>query len=243
MGNNNKQKQEQTAVVEPVNTDPVQQDTTATTDEKKEFDPSDLPKPVAVAIEQIAPVEEVPVKVEVLQQPAVSTPVVTSTVVKDTAPVVSGKLPEVLKAYEVAKMQTKPALIAIEEYVVDMHPAKAQTAKSIENNQLKLLNALLTIMIAEDTNFNTVFKAVIALAKAHRNTTFSPTMRNRGLNSIELTTIDNNNMRFLTRIVDVLHVTAGVRDVSQVKGLIDMNKLLSSIANVKAKNNLTAFYS
>ena len=148
-----------------------------------------------------------------------------------------------MAAFDVAKPQTISALNNILEYCRLMHPGQHQTTQSIEKNQVSLLVSLKSILIAEDTNFNTVFKAVLAIIKVNRNDAFAITMRNRGLNGVSLATIDNVDMRFLTRLIDALHVASGVTDITTVKTLVDMNKLLGAINNVRAKNNLTAFFS
>jgi hypothetical protein len=163
--------------------------------------------------------------------------------VTDTAPVADEQLPEVLEALKVGKMQTNAAVLDLLSYVADMHPGKPQGAASIEANQVKLLNALYTIVISEDTNFGTVFKAVIAIVRRHRNDCFRVTMRNRGLNGVSMATIDNKNMRFLTRLVDAVVVASGLKDMSAVKQHVDMKKLFEAISNVRAKQNLTAFFS
>jgi hypothetical protein len=164
-------------------------------------------------------------------------------VVKSTAPVEDGQLAEVVEAMKIGKMQTQSALTQLLEYVRDMHPGQSQTAATIEANQIKLFNSLFVILISEDVNFSKVFKAVIALVKKHRNDAFKVTMRNRGLNSISLSSMDNKSMRFLTRVVDLLHVASGLNDISKVKEHVDMNKLLDAVTNVRAKQNLTAFFS
>lgn len=168
---------------------------------------------------------------------------VAGVVVKSTAAVADTQLPEVTAALAVAKMQTVPALTAILNYARDMHPAQPQTKDSIEKSQLRLLNALSIILVQEDENFPVVFKAVIAIVKANRNLAFKVTMVHRGMNTVSLATIDNDTMRFLTRLIDVLYVASGMNDVSQVKTAVDMKKLLSSVANVKANKNLTNFFS
>lgn len=163
--------------------------------------------------------------------------------VTKTGAVAVAQLPEVVAALEVAKMQSSSALNNILAYVKDMHQGQPQNAASIERNQLKLLSALQTILIAEDENFNVVWKGVLAIFKANRNDAFSVTMRNRGLNTISMATMPNETMRFLTRVVDAMVVASGVNDISQVKSMVDMTKLLSSVVNVRAKQNLTAFFS
>jgi hypothetical protein len=205
-----------------------------------------------VTTTQRAPVQQPAAKVATpVVKPAAPAPapVVQKTVaptgvtVTDTAPVADEQLPEVLEALKVGKMQTNAALLDVLSYVSDMHPNKPQSAQSIEANQVKLMNALFTIVISEDTNFKTVFKAVIAVVRRHRNECFRTTMRNRGLNSVSMATIDNKNMRFLTRLVDAVVVASGLRDMSTVKQHVDMKKLFESVSNVRAKQNLTAFFS
>ncbi|HEX9136546.1 MAG TPA: hypothetical protein VF905_06335 [Nitrospirota bacterium] len=208
--------------------------------------------PVAVTTTQRTEVQPPVAKAAVVQapvaKPAASAPEVKKTVstgvtVTDTSAVADEQLPEVLEALKVGKMQSNHAMLDILSYVSDMHPAKPQGAASIEANQIKLLNALYTIVISEDTNFAPVFKGVIAIVRRHRNDCFKVTMRNRGLNSVSMASIDNKNMRFLTRLVDTLFVASGLKDMSTVKQHVDMKKLFETVANVRAKQNLTAFFS
>jgi hypothetical protein len=211
------------------------------------------PEPTGVTTTQRTVVQQPAAKVQGVQtaaaKPATPAPapvvktVATGVTVTDTAPVADEQLPEVVEALKVGKMQTNAAMHDILNYVQDMHPGKPQSAASIEANQLKLLNALYTIVISEDTNFATVFKGVIAIVRRHRNDCFKVTMRNRGLNTVSMATIDNKNMRFLTRLVDTLFVASGLKDMSTVKQHVDMKKLFEAIANVRAKQNLTAFFS
>lgn len=164
-------------------------------------------------------------------------------VVKNTGAVSDEQLPEVVEAMKVGKPQTQSALHSLLEYVQEMLPARPQTESSIHNSQVKLLTALYTILSAEDENFATIYRGALAIVKAHRNESFKITSRGRGLNSISTGLIDNKNMRFLTRVIDLMVVTAGLTDISKAKEHVDFTKLLDSVTNVRAKQNLTAFYS
>lgn len=158
------------------------------------------------------------------------------------APVVEG-VPEVTEAYKVVNMQVSAALVQAEEYVVAMAPGKSQNQKSVEQNQLKLLNTLHVITGADETSFKPAFIALIALVRANRDKAFKTTLRHRGLHAATLGTIDNKSMRFLTRMVDLLVVTSGVKDLSSVKTHVDMKRVLESVQSVRAQQNLTGFYS
>lgn len=164
-------------------------------------------------------------------------------VTNTAAPASDALLPELAAAFQVAKMNSSSALKAIVDYARDMHPAQPQTKESIEKSQVRLLNALFTILSAEDENFGIVFKGVLAVVRAHRNEAFKITMIHRGMSTISHSAIDNATMLFLTRLLDTLQIAAGLRDISQVKKQVDMNKLLSAVANVRAKKNLTNFFS
>lgn len=225
--------------------------THSTTESQKEgISIDDANKPPAAApflANQNAPVEtvtEAPVAV-IKERVVAPTPVTANAgpIVKDTSKAVAGVLPEVTKAYEVAKMQSAAALNTIVKYMDAMAPAQPQTAESIRDWQVNFMNSMFTIAIAEDVNFPTVYRAVIALVKKNRDTVFSPTLRNRGLGTMSTGVIDDDKMRFLTRLIDLLYVTSGVANISQVKGQVDMNKFLSAVSNIRAKNNFTAFYS
>ena len=163
--------------------------------------------------------------------------------VTNTAPASDVLLPELAKAFEVAKMNSTVALKSLVDYAREMHPAKPQTVATIEKNQLRLLNALYTILSTEDENFATVFKGVLAVVRANRNDAFKITMIHRGLSNISHTSIDNDTMRFLTRLIDTLQIASGLRDISQVKKQVDMQKLIGTVANPRAKKNLTNFFS
>lgn len=164
-------------------------------------------------------------------------------VTNTAAPASDAMLPELAKAFQVAKMNSSSALKTIVDYARDMHPAQPQTKESIEKSQVRLLNALFTILSAEDENFGIVFKGVLAVVRAHRNEAFKITMIHRGMSTISHSAIDNATMLFLTRLLDTLQIAAGLRDISQVKKQVDMDKLLSAVANVRAKKNLTNFFS
>jgi hypothetical protein len=164
-------------------------------------------------------------------------------VVKGTAVIPDQQLPEFVEAMKVAKSQTQSALGQIADYCKNMHPGKPQTSKSVETNQLVLLNALTIAMSSEDVNFPVVYKAIIAMVRANKTLCFRVTARNRGLNTVALATIDNKNMRFLTRVLDLMVVTSGMADIATVKQHVDMKKLFEAVTNVKIKQNLTAYYS
>lgn len=192
---------------------------------------------------QPAPAKAVVAAAEPQVAPAPVKTIQAGVVVKETAAPTNEQLPEVAAAMQVGTMQSQTALNQIAEYMRDMHPAKPNNPASIEQHQVKLMYALYTILISEDKNFATVWKAVIALARQHRDGAFKVTARNRGLNSVSLATIDNKMMRFLTRVVDLLAVTSGMNDMSVIKQHVDMAKLLESVTHVKAKQNITAYYS
>ena len=201
-------------------------------------------KPAPVVLSQSSPVTSV--AAAPAPAPVAKTPEQTSAagvLVKSTAAVAEVQLPEVVAAYKVASMKSSSAIKSLLDYARDMHPAKSQTPSEIEKHQVKLLSALFTILSSEDENFGVVFKAVLAIVKANRKEAFSITMVHRGLNTIGMDVIDNDKMRFLTRLIDALIVASGVNNMSQVKGMVDMTKLLACVANVKANKNLTQFFS
>lgn len=210
--------------------------------------PAPVPEaPVAVSTTQLKTIQPAPAKAVVVAEekpaPAPLKTIQPGVVVKATAAPADETPPEVAAAMKVASMQTQSALAQIQEYMRDMHPAKPNNAKSIEQHQVKLMYALYTALTAEDQHFATVWKAIIAIAKQHRDGAFKVTARNRGLNSISLATIDNKMMRFLTRVIDLLAVQTGINDLATVKQHVDFAKLIESVTHHKAKQNLTAFYS
>ena len=152
------------------------------------------------------------------------------------------QLPEVLAAMKVAKPQTQSALYQVIQYADDMNPAKRNELKQIEQAQANLRVALYTLLSAEDTNFKVVYQALLAVVRAHSKKCFAITARNRGLNTVSLQVIDNKNMRFLTKIVDLLVLTAGTNDIEQVKQHYDFSKMAEWCPNVRIQQNLTSYY-
>lgn len=152
------------------------------------------------------------------------------------------QLPEVVAAMKVAKPQTQSALYQVIQYASDMNPAKRNELKQIEQAQANLRVALYTLLSAEDTNFKVVYQALLAVVRAHSKKCFAITARNRGLNSVSLQVIDNKNMRFLTKIVDLLVLTAGTNEIEQVKQHYDFSKMAEWCPNVRIQQNLTSYY-
>lgn len=180
------------------------------------------------------------------EQPADEQPVSgAGTVVLASAAAPQGDkdLPDVSAAMEKGDAAVQSAVAQLVDYCVAMMPGKPQNQKTLEHHQLVLLNSLYVLLSAEEKQFKLAMRAVLALFKANASKCFSPTARNRGLNQAELGVIDNKNMRFLTRIVDVLAITAGTNQVNSVKKHVDMKKLMEAIPNVRIRQNLTAFYS
>lgn len=176
---------------------------------------------------------------------AVVTPASVGTVIaQDKAAAVDDlNLPEVVEAMRVAKPQVKGALHSLIEYCVEMAPKKSQTTASIEDSQIKLLTALYTLLSAEDTNFKVIYRAVLAIVAANRTGCFSIKLINRGLNGISVVKIDNRNMRFLTRVIDLMVLTVGVKNREQILQHFDLKRLLETSPNVKIGQNLTSYYS
>lgn len=166
---------------------------------------------------------------------------VTNTAAK--APTSDRDLPEVVAAMKVAKPQTQSALYQVIQYAIDMHPGKRVELSAIEQAQVNLRSNLFTILSAEDVNFKTVYQALLAIVKAHKTNCFAITARNRGLNTVSLAALDNKGMRFLTKIVDLLVLTAGSNSVEQVKQHYDFSKLAEWCPNVRIQQNLTSYYS
>lgn len=152
------------------------------------------------------------------------------------------QLPEVVAAMKVAKPQTQSALYQVIQYASDMNPAKRNELKQIEQAQANLRVALYTLLSAEDTNFKVVYQALLAVVRAHAKKCFAITARNRGLNTVSLQVIDNKNMRFLTKIVDLLVLTAGTNEIEQVKQHYDFSKMAEWCPNVRIQQNLTSYY-
>lgn len=177
---------------------------------------------------------------------AVVTKQVAAATVTDTtakAPTSDRDLPEVVAAMKVAKAQTQSALYQVIQYAIDMHPGKRVELPAIEQAQINLRSNLFTILSAEDVNFKVVYQALLAIVKAHRQNCFAITARNRGLNTVSLAALDNKGMRFLTKIVDLLVLTAGMNDVENVKKQFDFSKLAEWCPNVRIQQNLTSYYS
>lgn len=152
------------------------------------------------------------------------------------------QLPEVVAAMKVGKPETQSALYQVIKYAEAMHPLQRVEMPAIERAQADLRVALYTLLSAEDANFKTVFRGLLAVVRAHKNNCFAVTARNRGLNTVSLQTIDNKNMRFLTKIVDLLVLTAGTNNVEQVKQHYDFSKLAEWCPNQRIQQNLTSYY-
>lgn len=180
------------------------------------------------------------------EQPAAEQPAAGGgTVVLQSAAAALGDkdLPDVAAALEKGDAGVKSALSQLLDYCVAMAPGKPQNQKTLEQHQLILLNSLYVLLSAEEKQFKLSMRALLAIFKANASKCFSPTARNRGLNQAELGVIDNKNMRFLTRIVDVLAITAGSNNVSAAKKHVDMKKLMEAMPTVRIRQNLTAYYS
>lgn len=162
---------------------------------------------------------------------------------KKDEPIPDTQLPEVIAAMKIGKPETQSALKQFIDYCDEMHPGKGQTVATIEQSQTKLIHTLYTLLAAEDKNFRVVYQAVLAVVRRHRNLAFKPTNRNRGLNTVQIATIDNRSMRFLTRFIDLLVLSAGTNNVEQIKQHFDLAKLFEVIPNERIKQNLTAYYS
>lgn len=163
--------------------------------------------------------------------------------VSTTQEEVDGDSPEVVKAYALGNMQLNMALVQAKEYVRDMVPRKPITEKVLVENQLKMLNTLHVILGADEASFRPGLIALLSIIRKHRTTVFAPEQRHRGLGSKGADVIDNRDMRLLTRVIDALVVTSGVNDLAQVKGHVDLKKLLEVVPNKRAQQNLTAFFS
>lgn len=170
-------------------------------------------------------------------------PAATVTNTAASAVVSDRDLPEVVAAMKVAKPQTQSALYQVIDYADALHPGKRVALKTIEQAQVNLRVSLFTILSAEDTNFKVVYQALLAIVRKHKQNCFAVTARNRGLNTVSLQALDNKNMRFLTRIVDLLVLTAGTNDVESVKKLFDFSKMADWCLNQRIQQNLTTYYS
>lgn len=146
-------------------------------------------------------------------------------------------------AMEVAKMATQSALHQVVAYCDAMKPGKPQTEKTVAASQMGLLGNLFIILSGEDKNFPVVYRALLSIVNANKSGAFRVESRNRGLNSISLEMMDNKQMRFLTRIVDLMCVNAGINDLELVKQHVNITRVLESVYNARIKQNLTAFYS
>lgn len=170
-------------------------------------------------------------------------PVENGVVVKSSGIIPVAQLQEVQDAMKVAKAKTQSALNSILEYVDKMDPAKPQSQASIEANQIQLRASLYTVLSAEDENFDIVYKGLLAIVRANAQKCFKITARNRGLNTVTIASLDNKGMRFLTRVLDLLVLTAGTNNLELVKKNYELKRLFEVTGSVRINDNLTAYYS
>lgn len=161
----------------------------------------------------------------------------------EAAPATDRDIAEVQEAFAHGEGSMVIGLNQLLEYCSLMAPAKRQTPESSAQNQLQLANALSLILSADDENFRLGIRATLSLFAAHATNCFAPNLRNRGLMAADINIIDNKLMRFLTRIVDALVICAGSKDRRDALKHIDIQKVLSAVPNVRARQNLTAFFS
>jgi len=135
------------------------------------------------------------------------------------------------------------ALQAVKQYVLDMDPRKPQNVDTLKMNQLSLANALYTILATEDPMFKESYTEVLSIVKSNINTVFSAINRNRGLNDIPLTTLDNGRMNFFTRLLDLMTLTVGGHGTESVKRHFDFGRFLSEAKNPNIQRNINSYYS
>jgi len=135
------------------------------------------------------------------------------------------------------------ALQVVKQYVIDMDPKKPQNIETLKKNQVALALALYSIMSTEDNFFKETYTELLTIVKENINGVFSAINRNRGLNDVAVTTLDNVRMNFFTRMVDLMALTAEGKGVENVKRHFDFGRLLDNVKNPVIKRNLTGYYS
>lgn len=163
--------------------------------------------------------------------------------VKSTAQVVLPTSEYMTLANGVVKMETQSALYQIIDYAKKMKPGQPRSAKEIEMAQVGLLNNLFVILSAEDEHFNVAYGALLSIVRDNKDLAFRAISRNRGLGSVSMEVMDNKQMRFLTRMLDMIVLTATTVNLADVARHMDIKKAVETAYNERIKKNLTNYYS
>ena len=163
--------------------------------------------------------------------------------VKSTAQVVLPTSEIMAMAMAVVKMQTQSALYQIIDYAKKMKPGQPRSALEIQTAQLGLLNNLFIILSAEDEHFHVAYGALLSIVRDNQDGAFRAISRNRGLGTMSMEVMDNKQMRFLTRMLDMIVLTATTVNLSDVPRHMDIKKAVETAYNERIKKNLTNYYS
>lgn len=149
----------------------------------------------------------------------------------------------VAKAMEVASAQGQMALYQVIDYCLKMKPGVPQTPESTESHQKNLMSSLHVLLSTAPEHFTVVYTALLSIVRDNKQGAFLPQHRNRGLNTVSIASIDNRRMRWFTRMLDCLCVTAGTVLLADVKSHVDFKALLDSLPTVAIRQNVTQYYS
>lgn len=185
---------------------------------------------------------------------AVETPIVKTSVTKSDSGITmresKAEVPSTLvdhpaykEAYKLAKPATKAALGAFLGYLDAMQPAKSQTPITLARHQATFYNTLMSVLIGEDENFATIWKAIVTGVRQNRNTVFALTMCQRGLDSAPSSVLDDNAVHVLARLIQLLRVEAVVGNNAQLHKQIRVSDVTRVLVNMRARDNLTRYYS
>lgn len=148
------------------------------------------------------------------------------------------------KAVEVGNAGSKSSLGLISAYIDNMKPGKGQTPVSLARNQATFHNALQTILVTEKQNFSAVWTGVIEAVRQNLDTVFGLQYCQRGIDSAPDNILDENAIRSLVALIQLLRITAKIGARSpMLKRNIDLEKLKVTLRNVNARENIDRFYS
>ena len=164
-------------------------------------------------------------------------------VAKSDAELKDVDLPEVKEALAVGEPASCAAIGQIIKFCDAMHPGKANTPEKRAEQQVVLHTALFTILTQETKNFNKVWRAVVAIFRRHLKTVFDLRNINEGLVDVPTSKISSAQMAGFNQLVQMIRSEARGAKPSDVLKNVDANKVIKSIANVKAQAALQRYYS
>lgn len=163
----------------------------------------------------------------------------TDTVSEDTTVEPATEQPQSESESTVVSDPVKPIVNTFSEYAQAMKPGTPVTIQDITRWQMRLRNAVNTMLKIDARYFSEAMLAVIGIIRENRDGAFSPRMLYRGHPQLR---VSSSELTALQSVLNLLTTSADYNNPRDINDMVDLNVVFGHLNDDEAQNKLTSFY-